>query len=86
MPKDEELTNELAIELYFHCALCMKELNELKDESKFMSPRDYAQVEAGWTVKGFQVWCKRHDCNIVHIDFQGQKHYANTSRKEITSH
>jgi len=41
-----------------------------------ISPRDYAQYEVGFTVTGIQVWCKRHDCNIVHIDFQSQRHPA----------
>lgn len=62
------------IELYFQCSLCMQELMELEIEQ---SPQEYQQIEVGWTKKGLQVWCKRHDCNIVHIDFEGQKHPAN---------
>jgi hypothetical protein len=36
------------------------------------SPRDWQQIEAGWTEVGFQVWCKRHNVNILHIDLAGQ--------------
>lgn len=61
------------IEMFFHCKKCMKEVDNLH-----MSPREYAEVEVGWTKKGFQVWCKRHEMNIVHVDFLGQKvGYAN---------
>lgn len=58
---------------YMHCAKCIKEL------PKDVSPRDYAQLEVGWTVLGLQVWCRRHNCNVMHVDFQGQKHPADVS-------
>lgn len=58
------------IELYFHCRQCLNEL------PRGISPSDYQELEAGWTVKGIQVWCKRHDLNILHVDFEGQKHPA----------
>ena len=59
---------ESKIELFFHCDKCIKE----KPED--ISPRDYAELEAGWTEQGFQVWCKRHEMNIIHVDFEGQQH------------
>jgi hypothetical protein len=62
----ERLKNK--IEMFFHCKQCMKELDNLE-----MTPREYADLEAGWTKKGFQVWCKRHELNIIHVDFMGQK-------------
>lgn len=55
------------IELYFHCRKC---LDELPDGT---SPQGYSNIEAGWTKKGLQVWCKRHGMNIVSLDFRGQK-------------
>ena len=58
---------------FFHCAQCMKE------KPSDMSPRDFASLEIGFTVLGIQVWCKRHEINIVHIDFQGMQHPANLS-------
>ena len=60
---------------FFHCTLC---LNEMPDG---VSPRDWMDIEAGWTIEGMQVWCKRHDCNVIHINFEGQKHMATTDRK-----
>ena len=65
-PKLEE--NE--IEGFFNCKKCLAELPQ------DTCPRDYQQLEVGWTEKGIQVWCKRHDINIIHIDFEGQKHLA----------
>lgn len=52
---------------YIHCGKCLEEL------PKKTSPKDYSMVQCGWTKKGFQVWCNRHDLNIIHADFKGQK-------------
>lgn len=43
------------------------------------SPESYAHINFGATEKGIQAWCVRHNCNIVHIDFEGHKHPANES-------
>lgn len=37
------------------------------------SHQQYGSIEAGWTIKGFQVWCKRCDINIINLDLQGNK-------------
>jgi hypothetical protein len=62
------VTNKIA--MFLHCKKC---LDELPGDQ---SPRDYATIEAGWTKIGLQLWCKRHDKNILHVDFEGQKHPA----------
>ena len=36
------------------------------------SPRDYAQLEVGYTETGLQVWCKRHEINVLNLDFDRQ--------------
>lgn len=72
--KMTELTNELQIVRYLHCNLCLEEL------PAGWSPQEYGDYEIGWTIKGIQIWCKRHDCNIMHMDFEGQKHPADTTR------
>lgn len=36
-----------------------------------VSMRDYGRLEAGFTEAGLQVWCLRHDVNVVHVDFGG---------------
>lgn len=61
---DNEITG------YIHCAKC---LDDCPDE---YSPRLWMDLEVGWTVNGFQVWCKRHDCNVLHVDFEGVVHPA----------
>jgi len=59
---------ENEIELYLHCKKCLEEL------PPEFSPREWAQLEVGWTRAGIQVWCKRHELNVMHMDFQGHKH------------
>jgi len=44
---------------YFHCTKC------IQAKPKHISPREYASIEAGFTKTGLQVWCKRHNENIV---------------------
>ena len=65
--KEQEGGNN-KIEIFFHCALCYDELPE------GMSMQEFSLNECGWTKQGFQVWCQRHDANIIHMDFEGQKH------------
>ena len=62
---------------YMHCGLCLTEWKS--GEAGETSPRDYAQQQGSWTKLGFQLWCSRHDVNILHVDFNGQKmrgHYS----------
>lgn len=66
-------TNEIVA--FMHCGRCLAELPD------GTSPQEWVQIEAGWTPLGFQVWCKRHDCNVLHVDFEGQKHPANDTAK-----
>lgn len=68
-------TNKNEIKLYMHCALCLTEL------PSGSSPQSFGSLEAGWTPDGLQVWCKRHDVNVINIDFEGQQHPANTTRE-----
>jgi len=63
------------IRMFQHCALCIHEL------PAGTSPADFAQLEMGWTKRGFQVWCRRHDANVLHVDFEGATHKANTTRR-----
>lgn len=63
-----ETPNTREIKAFMHCGSCIKE----------SLPQN---IEAGWTALGFQVWCRNHNCNIVHVDFEGSQHPANTTRK-----
>ena len=62
-------TNEISS--FIHCGKCLPE----KPDGQ--SPREWASLEVGFTEIGLQIWCKRHEVNVAHIDFQGQKHPAN---------
>jgi hypothetical protein len=55
------------IRTFMHCRKCMEQL------PPDTSPRMYAHYEVGWTPKGLQVWCVRHETNIAALDFLGQK-------------
>ena len=67
-----DISSDLSIGAYINCSQCIKELPEGE------SPESYARFSIGFTTLGIQVWCLRHDCNIIHIDFEGEKHPANT--------
>lgn len=66
-----EIPNSNMIECFFHCIKC---INEIPANT---SPRDWASLEVGWTDLGLQVWCKRHEMNVIHIDFDGHQFYTN---------
>ncbi len=44
-----------------------------------MAPMDYARLDVGWTPCGIQVWCRRHEANVLSIDFEGVRHPATTA-------
>lgn len=58
---------------FMHCSQCLRE----KPANK--SPREWARLNVGWTRDGLQVWCVRHNLNVLHVDFGGQKHVADTT-------
>jgi hypothetical protein len=68
-------TADNQIVMFFHCGRC------LPDCPPGQSPGEWASLEAGWTKIGLQIRCKRCDLNILHIDFEGRKHPANTRRE-----
>lgn len=59
------------------CARCVRhfELNGLPEEEMKVA---LGNLQVSFTRIGLQVWCMRHNCNVIHIDFEGQKHPANT--------
>lgn len=70
-----DIPNSVEITMYLHCGLCVSEIPE--DQS----PAEWADLAVGWTKLGLQVWCNRHDCNVLHVDFESMKHPANTTRR-----
>lgn len=69
------IPNTYEITQFFHCAQCMPA------RPPHLSPREWMELEIGFTPLGIQVWCKRCECNVCHIDFQGQRHPANLTRR-----
>lgn len=77
MPR--EIPNANEIEHFMHCRRCLEE------KPPDISPQNFARLDIGFTPLGLQVWCLRHDCNVVHIDFEGQKHPANVTQHVKTA-
>ena len=53
------------------CNKCFKEFK--KDPSISPSLRDYSLLDVGFTDSGLQVWCRRHDRKVCHVNFYGNK-------------
>lgn len=62
------------IKAFLECRLCAHE------KPFGIAPRDWRRLEIGWTRHGLQVWCVRHEMNIIHIDFEGMRHPAEDRR------
>ena len=77
-------SNKYEIQGSMHCGLCYVELQELNQKAdKPQSMADYANAEVGWTPCGIQVWCRRHQANILHIDLDGHQHQMNHTREAL---
>jgi len=72
------ITADNDIHMYLHCSLCLEDIPD------GVSPREWSQIEVGFTPIGLQVWCKRHEANMAHIDFEGETHPANMQRLKKT--
>ena len=53
------------------CGSCLQEYQDIINPS--FALRDFIAIDVGFTEFGLQVWCRKHDKNICHIDFNGQK-------------
>ncbi len=62
-------TNANNIMMYVHCKMCLKEIDDgVPDtDADQVTPRDYQLLEVGWTDKGLQIWCRRHNVNVCHF-------------------
>lgn len=69
-----KISNLFEISAFLHCKLCFDELPEN------LSLKDYTNYDIGYTKIGIQIWCKKHNCNVIHIDFNGNKFYADTTQ------
>lgn len=51
------------------CAQCLDEFSQGLSDAP--SLRHYLRMDVGFTDKGLQIWCQRHEANICAIDFAG---------------
>ena len=67
---------------FLHCGRCGAEFREKSDPSTVgQSMATWARLAVGWTPIGLQVWCERHQSNVIHIDFEGRTHPANITAR-----
>ena len=62
------ISNENEIGAFLHCATCIDNGHK-------------GIYDVGYTEIGLQIWCTVCDTNVMHIDFEGQTHPANTSKE-----
>ena len=67
--------NSKQIRMFLHCRNCYG------DCPPGTSPEEWQSVEVGWTKIGIQVWCRRCNTNIVHVDFESRKHPVNMAAR-----
>jgi hypothetical protein len=60
-----------AIEQPIVCSRCADDVTE--GRAGDVSMADYMMLDVGFSEIGLQVWCRRHDANVVHIDFEGRQ-------------
>ena len=65
--KANHSNNPCQIRLYLHCVQCREAQPE--DEP----PNEFERVKIGWTDRGIQVWCVRHDAEVIHLDLMDRK-------------
>ena len=53
------------------CTKCSDEFVEGSTDAK--SLQEYTKLDVGFTDRGFQVWCRRHELNVCHFNFNGLK-------------
>jgi hypothetical protein len=48
---------------HLHCKKCCSEA------PPGQSPAEWSRLTMGWTKRGVQLWCERHDVNVVELEF-----------------
>lgn len=59
------MANKPDIVSYIHCRECMFDWSQT---DKSISPAEFQDNEVGFTSTGIQVWCRRHDKNVICVD------------------
>jgi hypothetical protein len=60
-----KIKTENRIISYIHCKKC---IDEIKKDRIQISPSDYQMITAGFTSTGLQIWCNRHNCNVMNFN------------------
>ena len=58
----DEMEGSNRVKKYWHCEKCMYE------KPDGVSPREYGNYEIGMTDYGLEIWCKRHDVRVTHMN------------------
>jgi hypothetical protein len=61
-----------AIRDYLHCGKCCDSI------PAGQAMKDYERLSIGLTSEGLQVWCERHNVNVIHFDFRGTRILVNS--------
>ena len=51
------------------CLKCSDEFMQGNTDS--ISLQEYLKIDVGFTDRGLQIWCQRHQLNVCHINFGG---------------
>ena len=62
------------IDQHIICANCEEEFQA--GSTDISSLQNYTKLCIRFPDFGIQVWCRRHDANVVHVNFNGQKFKA----------
>ena len=49
------------------CVKCSDEF--MRGNTDSISLQEYLKIDAGFTERGLQIWCQRHQLNVCHINF-----------------
>ena len=71
MPENSLKNLQNRITNHIVCSKC--EIEFMKGETGGRSLQEYSMLDVGFTKIGLQVWCRRHNVNVVHIDFDGNR-------------
>jgi hypothetical protein len=78
IPVDFDIPTHDGIMGFVHCKTCLDERASSPSLSAKFTPGEYARLNVGFTKEGLQIWCVRHEKNVMHIHFQGHEHPWNT--------
>ena len=53
------------------CSKCEAEFRKSRTNSGIL--QEYTKLDIGFTDIGMQVWCRRYDANVVHVNFEGNQ-------------